>query len=636
MGLPMLIKRARIQNFRCLEDVEIAFDCVTTFIGPNGVGKSSVLRALDWFFNGGALTDDDVLFGTARRWIRVEVEFNNLTAEDREALGKYAAASRDTVTVWRTWDGGEEKITGKALAFRLFEEIRSSTEGAVAKRGQYSELRNSRPDLALLPLAASNWAAVEAAMSEWEQAHPERLEEAEVSDTHFFGFAGQGKMSGLFDYVLVTADLRASEEAQDAKAAVFGKILERTIDRTIALEKLNDASSRFRQEQSEIHAKHFGPQLEDISRALSDGVAAFTQGRSVRISPVETDPKPQKVQFAVSILDRMAETTVDRQGHGFQRSLLVAALKLLADQGSANEHQGVICLAIEEPELYQHPVQARAFAAVLRKLAEDSAQRAQITYATHSPFFIEPSHFPQVRRVNRSIRTEDPTPPVGIAHVSLDQVLNQLDGFMKYETVLKRTEALYMDKLPEALFAEAVILVEGSTDQAVIEGFAEREGTLLASDGIVIVEAGGKDGVLLPHAILTLLGIPCYLVFDGDRGCADRMRCNGKTEAQAADEVAKHNRNNRSLLRYFGATEEDWPSTRTYSRYAVFEDCLETELTKEWPAWSERVNELVRSGTGFLEKNRATYRHAAATATGKAPDVFREILAAVRATRIMA
>lgn len=251
----MLIKRARIQNFRCLEDVEIAFDCVTTFIGPNGVGKSSVLRALDWFFNGGALTDDDVLFGTARRWIRVEVEFNNLTAEDREALGKYAAASRDTVTVWRTWDGGEEKITGKALAFRLFEEIRSSTEGAVAKRGQYSELRNSRPDLALLPLAASNWAAVEAAMSEWEQAHPERLEEAEVSDTHFFGFAGQGKMSGLFDYVLVTADLRASEEAQDAKAAVFGKILERTIDRTIALEKLNDASSRFRQEQSEIDRK---------------------------------------------------------------------------------------------------------------------------------------------------------------------------------------------------------------------------------------------------------------------------------------------------------------------------------------------------------------------------------------------
>jgi ABC-type cobalamin/Fe3+-siderophores transport system ATPase subunit len=42
---------------------------MTTFIGPNGVGKSTVLRALDWFFNGsasfngGMLTEDDVLDG---------------------------------------------------------------------------------------------------------------------------------------------------------------------------------------------------------------------------------------------------------------------------------------------------------------------------------------------------------------------------------------------------------------------------------------------------------------------------------------------------------------------------------------------------------------------------------------------
>src|SRR6202034_625792 len=105
-------------------------------------------------------------------------------------------------------------------------------------------------------------------------------------------------------------------------------------------------------------------------------------------------------------------------------------------------------------------------------------------------------------------------------------------------TVHRRLEALYIEKLPEALFAEAVILVEGSTDQAVIEGCAEREDTFLANDGIVVAEVGGKDGVLLPHAILTLLGIPCYLVFDGDNGCEDRMRRNRRDEAQIAAEVA--------------------------------------------------------------------------------------------------
>src|ERR1700685_3280198 len=132
LGCPLRIKRARIQNFRCLEDIEIDFDIVTTFIGPNGVGKSTVLHALDWFFNGTILTDDDVLHGASRRWVRVEVEFDNLTAADREKLTlRYAPTSRNTVTVWRTWDNGQDKMTGQALAFRPFEDIRNSSDGAV-------------------------------------------------------------------------------------------------------------------------------------------------------------------------------------------------------------------------------------------------------------------------------------------------------------------------------------------------------------------------------------------------------------------------------------------------------------------------------------------------------------------------
>lgn len=42
----MRINRVRVQGFRCLEDVDVPFGDVTTLIGPNGVGKSSLLRAL--------------------------------------------------------------------------------------------------------------------------------------------------------------------------------------------------------------------------------------------------------------------------------------------------------------------------------------------------------------------------------------------------------------------------------------------------------------------------------------------------------------------------------------------------------------------------------------------------------------
>jgi putative ATP-dependent endonuclease of OLD family len=611
----MLIKRARIQNFRCLQEADIRFDSVTTFIGPNGVGKSTVLRALDWFFNGGPLTDDDVQHGASQRRIRVEVEFSCLTAADREALGKYAPESRDTVTIWRTWDDGNDKTTGKALSFGPFEEIRSSAEGAIAKRAKYNELRTRRPELDLQPPAANNWPAVETAMSNWEREHPDQLTESEGSDTHFFGFAGQAIMSGLFDYVLVTADLRASEEAQDARSSVLSRILERSIDRTSADTKLQELSARFLQEQGTIHDEHFRPQLEQVSRELSDAVGTFTRGRSVKVSTMNTSLRPQRVQFAVTILDQLVETQVDRQGHGFQRALLLATLKYLAAHGAADAQEGVICLAIEEPELFQHPTQSRVFASVLRKLADDSGQQIQVAYATHSPSFIEATHFPQVRRVSRSARVNGSTPVIKISHVTVEQVISHLNGYVKEATIRGRLDPSCLGTLREVLFAEAAVLVEGYSDQGVIEGYAEREGVLLSHEGIMVAEAGGKDNMMLSHGILTLTGIPCYLIFDGDQGAGD---------------PAAQGEKNRKILRYLGAAEENFPATGAHPNYAVFEKCLETELREAWPGWEAQRQELISSGTGFLGKNAATYRQATLTTTAKAPDIMREILAAVR------
>ncbi|MFE5037678.1 AAA family ATPase [Streptomyces sp. NPDC056683] len=87
-------------------------------IGPNGVGKSTILRALDWFFNGEkgtSLDVDDLCVEAGNRRIRVEVEFDSLTPQDREELGHYAPEGVDSLTIWRTWDNGDDKITGKAI-----------------------------------------------------------------------------------------------------------------------------------------------------------------------------------------------------------------------------------------------------------------------------------------------------------------------------------------------------------------------------------------------------------------------------------------------------------------------------------------------------------------------------------------
>lgn len=138
-----------------------------------------------------------------------------------------------------------------------------------------------------------------------------------------------------------------------------------------------------------------------MTTQLNAVVSSYSPGRSVTVFPAEVELKAPRTTFDVAVLDGTNETAVERQGHGFQRTLLISALQLLAMSGAASA-EGVICLAIEEPELFQHPIQAQTFAKVLRSLAEDSGKRIQVTYATHSPYFLEARHFDQVRRLTRS------------------------------------------------------------------------------------------------------------------------------------------------------------------------------------------------------------------------------------------
>ncbi|GCQ37063.1 AAA family ATPase [Escherichia coli] len=357
----MKIHSVRIKNFRTLTDINIPFDSVTTFISPNGAGKSTVLRALDWFFNGkvGMLNEKDCSFGTIDKDIEVQVTFSNLTERDREALGKYAPQGAATFTAWRLRaPDGSERLSANAKSFPYFNDIKAAN-GATAKKDLYNALREAHPEFNL-PVAKTGL-AVEEAMTAWEASHTELLHEAlESLQTNFFGFNSGGKMSGLFDYVLVTADLRASEESLDGKASIIGRILERSIDRTAADEEIAKIVEESRVQQQKVYKEKFETQLADMTAQLNAVVTTYSPGRAVTVTPANIELKAPKTTFEVSVLDGTTETAVERQGHGFQRTILISALQLLAQSGAAST-EGVICLAIEEPELFQHPMHLQKY-----------------------------------------------------------------------------------------------------------------------------------------------------------------------------------------------------------------------------------------------------------------------------------
>ncbi|MFQ1746349.1 ATP-dependent nuclease [Aeromonas dhakensis] len=623
----MKIQSVRIKNFRALKDVAIPFDSVTTFIGPNGAGKSTVLRALDWFFNGkpGSLTEKDCSFGAIDQDIEVQITFSDLTEKDREALGKYAPEGISTFTAWKHRSSdGTEMLSANAKGFPDFNAIKAAS--AVAeKKALYANLKTNRPELELP--TANTGTAIEQAMTIWEAAHTDLLEDAlESLQTNFFGFNSGGKMSGLFDFVLVTADLRASEESLDGKSSIIGRILERSVDRAAADEEIAKIVEESRAQQQKVYEEKFKGQLEAITSQLNEVVASYSPGRSVTVSPAEVELKAPKTTFEVAVLDGTTETAVDRQGHGFQRTILISALQLLAQSGAASA-EGVICLAIEEPELFQHPIQAQAFAKVLRALAEDTSKRIQVTYATHSPYFLEARHFDQVRRLTRS-SGEDPV--VSVHYATIADVKTRLLGIVDGDVVERRLDHNVADQLAIALFANRAFLVEGPTESSVFYGIGDRASPgALEATGVSIVPVGSKTSIPLAHAILSAIGVPVYALFDADCGFEARAKAKGKKQGDIDKERINHANENRRLLRYFGMPEEDFLPDIVADEVAVFEDHLETFLLENWPEWITTCGEVEAAAGISLAKNQLAYRTATLNAEGVVPEMLLQILAKV-------
>jgi hypothetical protein len=214
---------------------------------------------------------------------------------------------------------------------------------------------------------------------------------------------------------------------------------------------------------------------------------------------------------------------------------------------------------------------------------------------------------------------------VSVRSTSIDAVELCLAG--KVNSVREQLTAVAESRLSEALFSSAAVLVEGGTEKAVFEGLAEKKDQIsLFSSGITIVDVGGKGNIMLAHVILSQLGIPCYVVFDGDKNGGSVMLSHGKDKKIVDNKIRNDIALNRKLLAYLGVEEEDFPVTAAYDRYAVIEDTLEPLLMTEWSGWAEEIRSVVDSGLATDKKNALRYLIAARRVESDPPEFLTDVL----------
>ena len=248
------------------------------------------------------------------------------------------------------------------------------------------------------------------------------------------------------------------------------------------------------------------------------------------------------------------EIQASQLGAGAQASITMAILRAYSEIKLRRGNP----IFIDEPELFLHPQAQRNLYKILRKIADE--RDIQIFYTTHSPYLLSLEDFDEifVVRKNKDRGTY-------IRYAEIDKFIEDLK-IRKGVTTDATTLKLYYknafeqtaDSISslEAFFAQKVILVEGESEALILPYFFEKIGFDYVTEKITIVKCGSKNELDRFYRLYSEFGIPCFVIFDGDKdkGNEDQRKINNE------------------LFDIIGETEiRDFPDGKVHENYLGFE-----------------------------------------------------------------
>lgn len=545
----MRLSSLRIENFRSFEDETIPFDNYTCFVGPNGSGKSTILIALNIFFrNTGSsatdlvnLSEEDFHLKNTSRPVKITLTFDRLSEDAKAALKAYVRQDQLVVLAVAEFDPVTQRAPVRQVGSRLvmgrFADYFRAQENK-AKSAELKQIYDSiRKDVQELP-APGSMDAMRAALRAFEEQHPEQCELIE-GETQFYGWTkGENLLRQFVQWVYLPAVKDPTSEQDEGRATALGAILERTIRSKVSFEEpltelRKDAATRYQ----DILKREQGV-LDVLTESLTKKLRLWAhESTNVALKWHFNDQNSIKIAEPLARIfagehDFLGE--LGRLGHGLQRSLLVALLQELSETGDSGPEN--LLLGFEEPELYQHPPQARHMSSILEALSE---KRTQVVVTTHSPYFVSARGFPFIRMVRSSLSKKASV----VTRYTHGQLAESLAAALKEPArsptaTMAAVEQIMQPSQNELYFTRIALLVEGPEDVAFLSTYIN----LLSSWpdfrhlGCHFIVAAGKPNLSRPLAIARGLGIPTFAIFDGDSG----------------DQTDANKRNNRCLFELCG------------------------------------------------------------------------------------
>lgn len=387
----MKLKRVRIQNFRCYEDTTIEFDALTTIIGKNDIGKSSILEALEIFFNNETVKIDSTdvnIHSGGDKTVTITCDFialpeNLILDADAETnlAEEYLTIKDDTLRVCKQFDCSKAKITEIVSIIANHPRLpeidsllgmkETDLKKIVRDKGIDSPLNSN-------PIMRKNiWGFFNA---------QDLLEEMEIPVT----LTGTKDIwSQLQKYLPTFALFQSDRSSKDSDDEVQDPMKNAIKE---ALKQVEEQITTIQQKVQE--------EAEKIANETFEALKKISPDLAGQLSPRFTPPTQAKWNGLFSINMATDEgIPLNKRGSGVRRMILVSFFKAAADRrAKADDHCNVI-YAIEEPETGQHPNNQKILIDSFHELANSG--NSQVILTTHSPNLSKELPLESIRFVTR-------------------------------------------------------------------------------------------------------------------------------------------------------------------------------------------------------------------------------------------
>lgn len=545
----MRLTNIRIKNFRSCRDVTLEIENMHALVGANNTGKSSVLRAVDFLFNPSAksLNEESFWNKDTDLEIRVEAVFSDLNEKEKEALGPYLMADGKFYMARSAKMGAKNSETGtdgdpgedKIGIGQHYKKPTPEPEWLQESNINGSKIKEWWKEKDRLVVNGVSFAkflggAKAPTVNDWKEkaqefvaTHADTIPMKDVWLENPKGYANVLKANLPF-FVLVPAVRDVTEESKGTKSSPFGKLLFAILD-TVTPEKKSKIQGILGEVSKQMNRAGGAERVHLIAETenrLNTLLSDFFAGCDLEIE-FQTPTLEVLLSSPKLYVDDGFRNAVENKGHGLQRAVIFTILRRYAEHiiSLAEGKKRHLILAVEEPELYMHPQAQRTIRRVFHKIANGGDQ---VLFSTHSSLLVDVAYFDEIIRMERSLETIDGKKTMGSMawQLPLLKMIDDLEarypkrkGSITPDSMRDLYSHAYNPHRNEGFFASKIILVEGQTEEYCLPIYAEAlSNCAFDPKGISVVECGGKGPMDRLFRIFNELHIPCFLLFDYDKG----------------------------------------------------------------------------------------------------------------------